>query len=328
MRRLLAAMAMVPMAPGAVGPTEASVDRLVAAGRAAAEPDFAGLAGLCDVKAATTVIDWRKVGRNGLPPPQPLAPRAVFDNLYFVGVKDVSAWVIRTSAGLILVDALNNDAESRSYVAGGLRKLGLDPANIRYLILTHGHGDHYGGAGDIVESFHPRVLASATDWALMHDPARRIDIPGWGAPPATDVEMKGKRQRLTLGDTTVELLLTPGHTEGTISLAFPVRQGKSRHRAILWGGTGFNFGPLPDRFAAYARSARETRRLVLAQGIDVFLSNHAKRDGTIEKLAALDADATGTNPFVLTPPRVAKAFEVFRDCALAAELASRAGSGR
>jgi len=65
-----------------------------------------------------------------------------FDNLYFVGADWVSAWAIKTSDGIILIDALNIQAEAAALIEGGMRKLGLDPAQIKYVIVTHGHGDH------------------------------------------------------------------------------------------------------------------------------------------------------------------------------------------
>ena len=71
-------------------------------------------------------------------------PGKAFDNLYFVGTKWVSAWAIKTSEGIIiLIDALNNGKEAAELIDGGLRKLGMDPAQITCIIVTHGHGDHY-----------------------------------------------------------------------------------------------------------------------------------------------------------------------------------------
>jgi len=71
------------------------------------------------------------------------APGQAFENLYFVGGAWASAWALKTSDGIILIDALNNATEAEALIDGGLRKLKLDPAQIRYVIVTHGHGDHY-----------------------------------------------------------------------------------------------------------------------------------------------------------------------------------------
>jgi metallo-beta-lactamase class B len=99
----------------------------------------------------------------------------VFDNVYFVGTKWVSAWAITTYDGIILIDALNNDAEAERFITGGLRKLGLDPAQIKYLVISHAHGDHYGGARHLVEKYHPRVVMSEVDWGEPEKPVLQFD---------------------------------------------------------------------------------------------------------------------------------------------------------
>ena len=57
----------------------------------------------------------------------------------------MSAWAINTPDGIILIDALNNGKEAAQLIEGGLRRLGLNPARVEYIVVTPGHGDHYGG---------------------------------------------------------------------------------------------------------------------------------------------------------------------------------------
>ena len=132
----------------------------------------------------------------------------MFENLYYVGFSDVGAWVIPTSDGIILFDALNNADEGRDVLVGGLKKVGLDPAQIKYLIIGHGHNDHTGGGLYIQNTYKPRdphgraglgtvVAGERPDRPVMK---RDMDV--------TD------GQKVTLGDTTVTLMLTPGHTPG------------------------------------------------------------------------------------------------------------------
>ena len=77
---------------------------------------------------------------------RPLEPIKIFDNLYYLGFSDVGAWAISTSDGIILMDALNSPDEARDILVPGLKKVGLDPARIKYLVIGHGHNDHTGGA--------------------------------------------------------------------------------------------------------------------------------------------------------------------------------------
>src|SRR5262245_43743391 len=66
-------------------------------------------------------------------------PAKVFDNLYYIGIAQVSSWAVTTSAGIIVIDTLNNAREAATFVEGGLRKVGLDPAQVKYVIITHAH---------------------------------------------------------------------------------------------------------------------------------------------------------------------------------------------
>ena|SRR5688572_14756800 len=74
-----------------------------------------------------------------------IEPAKVFDNLYFVGDRSTSAWALTTDQGIILLDAgFHHNVEPT--IVGGMKKLGLDPATIKYVIVSHGHNDHFGGA--------------------------------------------------------------------------------------------------------------------------------------------------------------------------------------
>ena len=170
-------------------------------------------------------------------------PVKVFDNLYFVGMTEFSAWAVTTSEGIIVIDPLF-DYSVEDEVVEGLRKLGLDPADIEYVLVSHGHLDHVGGAKLLQERFGARVLLTAADWDLLER-----DNPPWK--PRRDMEITDG-QKLTLGDTTLTMYLTPGHTNGTVSTLIPLRDGATRHVGALWGGTLFNFGPDAARFRAYA----------------------------------------------------------------------------
>ena len=91
-------------------------------------------------------------------------------------------------------------------------------------------------------------------------------------------------QKLTLGDTTITMYVTPGHTLGTISSIIPVKDGGVTHMAAYWGGTAFNWvrGPAayitpehPARFwfESYGQSARRFSDLAERAGADVVLSD-------------------------------------------------------
>ena len=96
----------------------------------------------------------------------------VFDQLWSVGQNAVSAWVLKTSEGLIVIDALNSPAEARDILVPNIVAMGLDPADIKYVIITHGHGDHWGGAKYLQDTYGARVVLSDIDWGLLESPDR------------------------------------------------------------------------------------------------------------------------------------------------------------
>ena len=102
-------------------------------------------------------------------------PAKVFDNRYFVGEKEYSAWAVTTPDGIIIIDTIFEYSVD-SQIAGGLRSFGLDPGTIKYAIVSHGHRDHSGGAKYLQDSFKTRVLLSAADWDMLaantRDPAK------------------------------------------------------------------------------------------------------------------------------------------------------------
>jgi metallo-beta-lactamase class B len=227
-----------------------------------------------------------------------------------VGQSEYSAWAITTSQGIILLDAIF-DYSVEEEVTGGLKKLGLSPADIKYVVVSHGHGDHAAGAKYLQETYGARLVMSAADYDLLDD-----QNPTW-KPKRDMVATDG--MALTLGDTTLTLYITPGHTPGTISTIFPVRDGQRRHVAATWGGTLFNFGPNRERLVAYANSAVRFRNIATKAGADVILSNHTVYDGSKTKLPAVQARRSGaTHPYVVGNDVVQRYLVTVGECAQAA----------
>src|SRR5207244_198917 len=109
---------------------------------------------------------------------------------------------------IILIDSLNA-ADVEGLVAH-MREVGLDPADIKYVVITHGHSDHFGGAKYLQEKFGARIVMSAIDWdSVLNKKISGATEP----PPKRDVDAPA---RLTLGDETIQILLTPGHTPGAV----------------------------------------------------------------------------------------------------------------
>src|SRR4030095_8267721 len=157
-----------------------------------------------------------------------------------------SVWAVTTSAGIILIDSIF-DYSVDDEVVGGMKKLGLDPAMIKYVIVSHGHSDHSGGAKSLQDRFNARVLLGAEDWDLLD----RSN----GTKPKRDL-VATDGQKLTLGDTTVTIYKTPVHTRGTLSTLIPVKDHGTPHVAAAWGGTAFNWMGNPAPYITAERPVR------------------------------------------------------------------------
>ncbi len=314
----LAAAVLAACATQAPAPTQAMVETHVEKARALAGADLQFLMPVCRPQPARRpdpgdpAMEQRLHREIARTPPE---PGQAFDNLYFVGSAWVSAWVVKTSDGLILIDALNNALEAQGLIEGGMRKLGLDPAQIKYLVVTHGHGDHYGGAPSLVAKYGMRVVASEIDWRMM-ETQLEFDSPQWGRPPKRDLAVSDG-DKLTLGDTTVTLYVTPGHTLGTLSPVIETRAGGRTHKALLWGGTAFNFGKDIPRLDGYIAGTERMREVVRREKIDVFLSNHPAYDATVPNLAAIRQNPAAPNPYVRSPAAVERALQTLGECARA-----------
>lgn len=239
-------------------------------------------------------------------------PVKVFDNLYFVGTREHGAWAVVGSEGIIVIDALY-DYAAEDAVVGGLKKLGLDPARIRYVVISHGHGDHHGGAKMLQDRFGARVVLAADDWALVErdtrNPRPKRDI------VATD------GMKLSVGDAYVTLYLTPGHTLGTISTLVPVKDSGRAHVAAAWGGTAFSSSTPREQLNLYVNSAVRFRDIAAKAGADVLIANHTAFDGTDRKAPALAKRRPGDpHPYVIGAEGVGRYLTVAEECARA-ELA-------
>jgi len=248
----------------------------------------------------------------------PEEPYKIFDNLYVVGGRSVTSWAITTSEGIILIDSMGNEQEAQDYVVAGLEKMGLDPADIKTIIVAHAHGDHYGGAAYLRDTYGARIAMSDTDWKVLESVRENPELspnPRWAAGPERDITLQDG-EKVTLGDTSIDIVVTPGHTPGTISVIFPVTNNGVVHHAALWGGTGQPpAGPRSDQYEA---SLKRFAKLADAANVDTVLSNHPLVDGTIDKLERLRANPDGPNPFVIGEANYKRYLSILNECLLAA----------
>jgi metallo-beta-lactamase class B len=313
MRKLLAALLLTAtsLAAGA----QPAVEAHLAAAKKAEGTDFPGtIARLCIVP---DVPVGAGAGGGGGPRPIPdranwyAEPARMFDNLYWVGTKIHSSWALQTSGGIILIDTLYNYAVEPEIVQG-LIKLGLNPANIKYVIITHAHGDHDEGARLLQDRFGAHVVMGAADWDLIE---KSVNMPG-GVPKRDLVGEDG--QKITLGDSSVTIVTTPGHTLGTLSLIFTVRDRGRPITVAYSGGTAFNFQKDVARYDTYIASQKKMAEAAKAAGATIVMSNHSEFDDAWERGRLVRLHRSGEpHPYELGNDAVQRYFTMTGECAMA-----------
>jgi metallo-beta-lactamase class B len=250
-------------------------------------------------------------------PDDPLiTPTKIFDNVYAIGRTSTVVYAITTSAGIVLIDSGYAD-QTGSVLLPGMKALGLDPANVRYVLLGHGHGDHFGGA-PYFQDRGARVVSSEPDWKLMETPpAARGGGPapaGPRAPKRDIVAMEG--QAITVGDVAFTPVAIPGHTPGALGYMFPVRDGNRTYMAGLFGGSILTPGRVTDAgLVQYASSVEHFAEVARKMNVEVELQNHPLYDGFETKLGRMAFRRGGQpHPFVVGTESYQRFLTVMAEC--------------
>ena len=231
-----------------------------------------------------------------------IAPFKVADNMYFVGNRDVSCHLFDTGEGLLLLDTSYFQASYLLFES--IREMGFHPRDIKWILHSHGHVDHFGCTRMLVEKYGCKTYFPEADLPLLKE---RADL-NWHEefaqnyePPydiyfEPDVLVK-PGDVLTFGNTKVEVFAQGGHTIGTVVYRFTLPGGL---RAAMLGGIGMN-----TLSAAYSRKRglgstwrdtfiRDLRALYDLE-VDIVLGNHPDQTNTFEKLEGMDGE---NNPFI------------------------------
>ena len=227
-------------------------------------------------------------------------PAKLFDNMYYFGDNNFVVYAITTSEGIILLNG-GNDYAVEPEVLDGMKKMGLDPATIKYIVIADARIQSYSGVPYFQAHYHPHVLASEADWGVM----AKVTEPDEIKPMKDMVVTDG--QKLTLGDETITLYITPGHTPGTVSMIVPVKDNGQKHTALLLGGRdpllngeGVQYFPtMLDATKAWKASVTRLQDITAKANADVFLITRAQNANLMEDIKALNYRRPGApNPLV------------------------------
>jgi metallo-beta-lactamase class B len=295
-----------------------SVDGLVSAAKTAAGLEWPGtFLRLCIVPPSAAAGTTPAPAQGGPPPRENwyAEPAKVADNFYFLGTKIHNAWALVGSDGIIILEALYDYAAADEIVAG-LKKLGLDITNVKYVILSHAHADHDGGAKllqDTIPSAH--LVYGAPDWEAIERSTTRAG----GKPKRDTVGTDG--MKLSVGDAWVQIVTTPGHTAGTLSFLFEVKDHGKPLRVAYVGGTAIPFNGSIEYYDGYIASVKKMAQAAADFGATALMSNHTEFDNAYYKAhTAANRRPGAANPFDVGRAAVGRYFTMVEQCTAAAKL--------
>lgn len=217
------------------------------------------------------------------PDDQYIEPWKPFDNVDFVGVCWVSAWLVHTDEGVVLIDTLYGPF--KNMIVENIKKTGTDLADIKYVLMTHGHFDHVGGAVALKPLLpNAKFVMTQEGW----EEAVESSAASQGGPRAWDMIAPeitvADGDEIVVGNNTFKVIETPGHTWGTASYLYDVHDGEDTYRAITIGGLGLNAIEGPPQVEAYIESVDRVRQLVEAEKmpVAVHLTTHGFSAGLEE----------------------------------------------
>lgn len=230
-------------------------------------------------------------------------PFCIFGNLYYVGDQRACPHLIDTGDGLILIDT--GYGHELPYLLDNIRALGFRPEDVKIIIHTHGHYDHFGGTDAIKAISGARVYMSRVDTQLLREMPARAVVHHSCVPnaqiPWPDVELEDG-DHICLGNTDITCVLSPGHTFGTMSFFFDVTDGRQSLRAGYLGGAGLlttykaycSWYHLPQTKCA---AMKETIQKLWNEKVDITLGNHPSQNDTLGKRKRM-IENPGSNPFI------------------------------
>lgn len=273
--------------------------------------------------------------------PLPPAGLKFLDNAWYFGTDHTGAIVVKTPDGLVLFDALTTIQDVETQLLAPMRLAGLNPADIKYIFMGHGHGDHTGGANLIREKFAPGVkfvmggpdaaqIAASRKRALEAKLDPNAPAGQRGAPPRTEAERAGRlatlpdpvdiqiqsipgfkwgAQRIQMGSTELVAILNPGHTPGQMTVIVPVTYRGKPHKMLMWSGNDS-----PQNAALYGASGDWVRTVAYLEGADVYANSHAYQGAIFHHMRRQAEDPNYDNPMVMGVDGLQRHLGIFSNC--------------
>jgi metallo-beta-lactamase class B len=233
--------------------------------------------------------DWTPLsivtGNMGTPADQEaqFPPFKVIGDIYYVGTRTLSSFLVVTPAGNILIDT-TYERNVRT-LQKSVEQLGFKFADTKIILGNHAHGDHMEGDALAKELTGAKVMVMAED-----EPALRAMKPGGKEHPVDRVIHDG--EAVTLGNITLTAHLTPGHTHGATAWTTTATEGGKTYNVVFFTSLRSPARISPANELEFARAFKTARLLPC----DVPLGDHGREFSMTDKYAKMKAG--GPNPFI------------------------------
>lgn len=235
---------------------------------------------------------------------EPQAPVRMHGQSYYVGFQGLGVVLIRTDAGLVLIDG--GVPQAVRAIQANIRELGFDPRQIKYILVTEPHWDHAGGVAALARDSGATVIAGAAAVAELRrgnvgedDPQASIHKP---MSPVSRIRGVRDGEALRIG-VTIVARSTPGHTRGSTSWQWQSCEGKACATFVFSASINpvsddhYRFTDHPERVALLRRGAAKLASL----RCDIAIPSHPGTNDTLKHLAALERSRT-PNPLIEKDP--------------------------
>ncbi len=286
------------------------------------------LAGLCGLLMVSGVViaaehpDWTT----------PIAPFRIADNLYYVGSRDLAAYLGVTPAGDILINS--NLESSPPQIRRSVEQMGFRFTDIKVLLIGHAHWDHDAGSAEVKRLTGAKYMVMDADVPVVESGGAKDFAYGRSGPryPAAKVDrVLHDGDEVRMGDAVLVAHKTPGHTRGCTTWTMRVTDHGKPYNAVIVGSwnvnSEFRLVNRPGRAASYpaiAADFRHTFAVLKALPCDIFLGAHGLYFGMLEKLERSKAEG-GSGANVWVDPAGYREAVAERERAFEAELKRQKG---